>query len=183
MNLKDQYILGRIKNGDIGVFEKLFHRFYPGMCSYAEKLVGKDTVAEEIVQDVFYNIWKNREIFRINASLKGYLYRAVFNNSMMHLRKLKRERMADESVTLESPATDPDPVQKIVGDEMNAIIFNTLENLPERTSLIFRLNRFDGFRYKEIAEQLSISVKTVEANMGKALKALKNSLDKYNQNV
>lgn len=182
MSLKDQYLLGRIKKGDIGAFEKLFHRFYPGMCSYAEKLVGQEAVAEEVVQDVFYNIWKNREVFRISSSLNSYMYRSVFNNAMMHLRKSRREILFEDN-SFEPEGFASDPVEELEGSEVNEVINNTLENLPERTREIFMLNRFDGLRYKEIAAKLSISVKTVEANMGKALKALKTSLDKYGQKV
>jgi RNA polymerase sigma-70 factor (ECF subfamily) len=182
MNLKDQYLLGRIKRGDIGAFEKMFHQFYPGMCSYAEKLVSQAPVAEEVVQDVFYNIWKNRDVFRVSTSLKSYLYRSVFNNSMMYLRKSKREVRMDKN-TYELSDFAPGPVEEFEGNEVSDLINNTLENLPERTREIFQLSRFDGLKYKEIANRLSISVKTVEANMGKALRALKTSLDEYGQKV
>ena len=183
MNLNDQYLLGKIKRGDIKAFEKLFHRFSPGMCSYAEKLTRQEVVAEEVVQDVFYNIWKNREVFKVTSSLKAYLYRSVFNNSMMHLRKNKHELAIDENKLFEPVDYSPDPEEELIADEANELIIQTLENLPERTREIFHLSRFEGLKYKEIASQLAISIKTVEANMGKALKALKTSLDEYGQKV
>ena len=138
-------------------------------------------VAEEVVQDVFYNIWKNRETLLIRQSLQSYLYRAAYNNSMMYLRKMRREHFM-EDLSRPEPGTDaPDPSQVIQLDEVSALITQTLDSLPERTREIFRLNRQEGLKYREIAVKLSISEKTVEANMGKALKALRNSMEKYEQ--
>ena len=181
MVLKEQAQLRRIRRGDVDSFERLFHQYYPGLCAYAESLVGKQEVAEEVVQDVFYNIWKNRESLRIKKSLPSYLFRSVYNNSMMYLRKMKRERFMEDGNTLEPAINSPDPLQKLQLNEMSELISKTLNGLPERTREIFRLNRQEGLKYREIADQLSISVKTVEANMGKALKALRNSMEKYEQ--
>ncbi|MEN8226561.1 MAG: RNA polymerase sigma-70 factor [Bacteroidota bacterium] len=179
MVLKEQQQLRKIQKGDIHSFERLFHRFHPGLCGYAESLVTKGEVAEEVVQDVFYNIWKNRETLRINRSWQSYLYRAVYNNSMMYLRKMRREQPLDERSSLDHQINTPDPSQLMQLNEVSEMISGTLEGLPERTREIFYLNRQEGLKYREIAERLSISVKTVEANMGKALKALRNSLEKY----
>ncbi len=179
MNLKDQYTLMRLREGDLAAFESLFHRYHPGMCSYAESLTHKCEVAEEIVQDVFYNVWKNRKEFRITSSWQSYLYRAVFNNSMMYLRKMKREMPLDEVKTGHLLSDREDPSSEYDLQEINGIIIKTLEEMPERTRMIFSMNRFEGMKYKEIARKLSVSVKTVEANMGKALKTLRSSLEQY----
>ena len=179
MTLKEIRILRKIRNGDISQFETLFHQFYPGMCSYAESLVSKAEVAEEIVQDVFYNIWKNKDDLKIVTSWQSYLFRSVFNNSMMYLRKAKREQPLEEQAEGMLPETSVTPSDELNLNEMNAAIVYTLESLPERTSEIFRLSRFEGLKYREIADKLSISVKTVEANMGKALKALRTSLEQF----
>lgn len=178
MNLKDQYTLVRLREGDLAAFEALFHRYHPGMCSYAESLTHKCEVAEEIVQDIFYNIWKNRSEFRITSSWQSYLYRAVFNNSMMYLRKMKRESSLNMTWADNIPA-GTDPASQYDLEEINGVIMKTLEEMPERTREIFSMNRFEGMRYKEIARKLSVSVKTVEANMGKALKALRGSLEQF----
>jgi RNA polymerase sigma-70 factor (ECF subfamily) len=133
------------------------------------------------VQDVFYNLWKNRETLRIYRSWQGYLYRAVFNNAMMYLRKARREQPMDESHhrLLEFPTEDMSDQMEL--EEVAGLMLRTLEELPERTREIFRLNREDGMKYREIAEMLSISVKTVEAHMGRALRALRTTLQKYEQ--
>ncbi len=181
MILKEQQQLRKIRKGDTDTFEKLFHQFYAGLCGYADSLVRKPEVAEEVVQDVFYNIWKNRESLQIQRSLQSYLYRSVYNNSMMYLRKMKRERFIEDGSTLEQVVDSPDPSQQLLLNEVSELVSDTLDRLPERAREIFRLNRQEGLKYKEIAERLSISVKTVESNMGKALKALRNTMEKYEQ--
>jgi len=179
MILKEQHQLRKIRRGDIKSFEKLFFSFYPGLLRYAETLVRKVEIAEEIVQDVFYNVWKNREAIRITHSWKSYLYRSVYNNSMMYLRKTRREIVLEEGLFPEKEGNSQDPFQELELAEVTAVVSDTVSRLPERTREIFLLNRQEGLKYREIAERLSISVKTVEANMGKALKELRSSLEKY----
>ena len=181
MVLKEQQQLRKIQKGDIESFEALFHHYYNGLCGYSASLVGMKEVAEEVVQDVFFNIWKNRETLRIRQSLQSYLYRAAYNNSMMYLRKMRREHFMEDLSRPEPSDIAPDPSQLIQLDEVSNLISQTLESLPERTREIFRLNRQEGLKYREIAQKLSISEKTVEANMGKALKALRNSMERYEQ--
>ncbi len=179
MVLKEQQQLRKIKKGDIQSFEKLFFSFYPGLLRYAETLIRKIEIAEEVVQDVFYNVWKNREAIRITQSWKSYLYRSVYNNSMMYLRKVRREVSLEEVLFPEKEGDSPDPFQQLEFQEVSAVVSDTIGRLPERTREIFLLNRQEGLKYREIAERLSISEKTVEANMGRALNALRNSMKKY----
>ena len=100
---------------------------------------------------------------------------------MMVLRKMRRERPLDEGTSLIHEVDTFDPSQLLQLNEVSELVSKTLEGLPERTREIFRLNRQEGLKYREIADKLSISVKTVEANMGKALKSLRNSLKIYEQ--
>ncbi len=177
--IREVFIIAGLKRGDIRIFENLFHRYYPGLCTYAESLLKREGPAEEIVQDVFYNIWKNRNDITITASLKSYLFKSVYNHSMMYLRKTKREVRMDENWAVIQVDREPGPVEQINEKELNGLITKALTRLPERTKRIFIMNRMEGLRYKDIAEKLSISVKTVESNMGKALQALRNSLKEY----
>ena len=179
MILKEQQQLRKIRRGDIESFEKLFHAFYPALLRYAETLVRKTEIGEEVVQDVFYNVWKNRDSIRITQSWKGYLYRSVYNNSMMHLRKKRREFSLEDGLFPEKDGGSPNPIQELEYQEISAVISDTIGRLPERTREIFLLNRQEGLKYREIAERLSISIKTVEANMGKALSALRESVEKH----
>lgn len=179
MNLKEQQQLRKIRKGDIQSFEKLFFGFYPGLLRYAKSLVLKNEIAEEVVQDVFYNVWKNRDSIRITRSWKAYLYRSVYNHSMMYLRKVRREMSLEEGLFPEKEGNSPNPFQELEYQEVSGVLSDTIGRLPERTREIFLLNRQEGLKYREIAERLSISVKTVEANMGKALSALRSSMEKY----
>ena len=181
MILKEQQQLRKIRKGDIDSFEKLFHRYYHGLHVYATTLVRSAEIAEEVVQDVFYNVWKNRESLRITRSWQSYLYRSVYNNSMMHLRRTRREYAMEEGMFPEVEGGSMDPFQEMEYGEVSDLVSKTINDLPARTREIFMLNRQEGLKYREIAVKLSISEKTVEANMGKALKALRNSMEKYEQ--
>jgi len=100
---------------------------------------------------------------------------------MMYLRKMRREYFMEDLSRPEPGLDDPDPLEIIQLDEVSGLISRTLEALPVRTREIFKMNRQEGLKYREIAQKLSISEKTVEANMGKALKALRNSIEEYEQ--
>ena len=181
MILSEQYQLRKIRKGDIQAYEQLFYRFFDGMFRYASSIVKTGEVAEEIVQDVFYNLWKNRESLRIHSSWKSYLYRAVYNNSLMYLRKHRMESISQETGGSGLESGLPGPDQQLQLEEMTQVVSATLDNLPERTRQIFNMNRNEGMKYTEIAKELSISVKTVEAHMGKGLKALRSSIKKYRE--
>lgn len=159
----------------------LFHQYYRGLYDYARSLLHSGEKAEEVVQDVFYNVWKNRGSLRITKSWRSYLFRAVYNNSMMEMRKRRWELSMEEEMVPEIGDGMPDPSQELQFREVSDLVAETMEALPARTREIFLLNRQEGLKYKEIALRLSISVKTVEANMGKALKALRENLEKYRQ--
>ncbi|MEZ5069767.1 MAG: RNA polymerase sigma-70 factor [Bacteroidales bacterium] len=180
MNPKEQRILKSIRRGDIHSFETLFHQFFPGLERYAISLLHKESVAEEVVQDVFYNIWKNREVLHITRSWQSYLYRAVYNNSLMYLRKTRREYFTEKGQVPDSAEPfDDRPDVLLEEKELQEAILETLACLPERTRTIFEMNRDEGLKYREIADRLSISVKTVEAHMGRSLKALRTTLQKH----
>lgn len=178
MILKEQLEIGKIRRGDLRAFEGLFHRNYPGMMAYAASLLKQVELAEEVVQDVFYNIWKNREGLRIQKSLKSYLYRAVYNQAMMELRKTRREVKLDQDLATVAPGDHWDPFRQLSFKETSGELEEALARLPEKTRQIFIMSRQEGLRYKEIAEKMSVSVKTVEAHMSKALKALKQGIKK-----
>ncbi len=174
---EERFILAGLKRGDIKIFENIFHRYYPGLCNYAESLVKEEGLPEEIVQDVFYNVWKIHAELNITVSLKSYLYKAVFNQCMMNLRKIKHETRLDEKWAVQQVSGYAGPDEEMEEKEINSRMSKALDRLPGRTRQIFTMNRMEGFKYKDIAEKLSISIKTVEANMGKALKALRTSLN------
>jgi RNA polymerase sigma-70 factor (family 1) len=158
----DTEIIGRIRKGDIGQFESLFKSSYVSLVRYAKTLIKDQDTAEEIVQDLFFRLWQDREKIKIESSLNGYLFRSVHNRCLHHIEHNK---------VVERHAADI-----LHYKELQARIAGILERLPERCGKIFYMNRFEGLKYTEIAEKLSISIKTVEANMGRALKEFRKEL-------
>jgi RNA polymerase sigma-70 factor (ECF subfamily) len=156
---------------DLKEFEKVFRKYYEPLCRYAYSIVRDTDEAEEIVQEFFYTFWLNRNRISIRLSLKSYLYRSIRNSA---LRFLQHKNIEDQYRTQDYALNHVvSPEQVILGNEMASIIDKTLKGLPERTRQIFLLNRVNGLKYKEIAELLKISIKTVEADMGKALLELR----------
>lgn len=165
--------------GNIKHYEKMFKKYYPMLCIYARKFVEDDSTAEEIVQNVFYILWKKRNEITINSSLKSYLYRSVHNNCLNHISHQRIvQKHQQETINAERTYAN-DPLEELKRVELYERMNKALDELPERCKEVFKLSRFEGLKYHEIADRLSISVKTVEANMGKALKHFRISLKDY----
>jgi RNA polymerase sigma-70 factor (family 1) len=174
--IRDTEIVRRIRQGDIKQFETLFRSSYASLVKYAGTLIKDRDTAEEIVQDLFFRIWQEREKLKIESSLNGYLFRAVHNRCLHHIEHMKVvERHAAEMANSPEQYTE-NPADVLHYKELQARIAGILERLPERCGKIFCMNRFEGLKYSEIAEKLSVSVKTVEANIGKALKEFRKAL-------
>jgi len=169
-------IIRRIREGDKGQFESLFRSSYVSLVRYAMTIIKDHNSAEEIVQELFFRLWQDREKLKIESSLNGYLYRSVHNRCLHYL---DHERVIDrhaEEVSYNQPDSAENPSEILLYKELQERIAGVLEKLPERCGKIFCMSRFEGLKYSEIAEKLAISVKTVEANMGRALKEFRNEL-------
>lgn len=177
MNNYDSDSISALKNGDIKQFEKVFKTYYPLLCQYAVRFLKSDDEAEEIVQELFYSLWEKRNKLNIHTSLKAYLYKATYLNCLDRIRQEKRHYAHQNSIEINADEGYED--HALEAREVNLIIMETLEKLPERGKRIFQMSRFEGMKYQEIAEKLSISIKTVEANMGKALKFFRHNLKDY----
>jgi len=160
-------------------FETLFREHYSRLCAYAVRFVRDSIEAEEIVQDLFFKLWEKRNEIQINTSLKSYLFSAVHNRCLKYIEHQAVENKYRDYYLNHESELDLDGSESATLSELQQAIDRTLNALPERCRKIFRLNRFEGLKYNEIARELSISVKTVEANMGKALKVLRKSLRDY----
>ena len=166
-----------IKDGNIRAFETLFRAYYEPLCRYAYQFVENTETAEEIVQELFYTLWKERQNLQIFTSVNGYLYRSVKNKSLQHLEQ-KRVREDYRKMYIENAIIETStPQEDLEYKELEQQIEETLYHLPERRQKIFHMHRVEGKKYNEIARELQISVKTVEAEMSKALRELR---DKYN---
>ncbi|MBO9593346.1 MAG: RNA polymerase sigma-70 factor [Niabella sp.] len=146
-------------------FEKLYLHFVPGMQTFAASLVGDREVALDLVQDLFVNLWINRKNLAAIERPASYLYHALKNNTVHYLKSSRRiaSLMPDEGervrLTENSPETD------VIAKETWQLLETTINGLPYKCRLVFRLIKEDGLKYKEVAHLLEISVKTVEAHM------------------
>ncbi len=183
--LNDLLILTKIKDGDVKAFEQVFRQYYMPLCLYAASITGRMDIAEEIVQELFLVFWRERERLQLFHTIKSYLYGAVRNQSLQYWEHQDvRNRYRD--AVLSRPEKDDmpdDPQEQIEYKELEALIERTLRKLPERRLRIFRMHRFEGKKYAEIASILSLSVKTVEAEMTKALQTLRKEIENYTQTV
>ncbi len=179
MDINNRETIHKINKGDLATFEQVFRALYPELCAYANRFLKDLDFAEESVQDVFYNLWEKRGKLAVETSLTSYLYRAVKNKCLQSIEHRAVELKYEQYFKRQKDYDDVDASGPVQISELNEIIKKTLDELPPRCSSIFRLNRFEGLRYKEIAQKLSLSVKTVEANMGKALKLFRENLKDY----
>lgn len=180
MNSTDNATIKAIKRGDIKEFEKFFRAFYKPLLNYAYRFFEDQQDAEEIIQDLFFKIWEKRARLEINSSLSSYLFRAVRNNCLQSI-KYQKNKTKYQAYIKNQPNNyqDSEPLEALEYSELNEKVNHILNELPDRCQEIFRLNRFQGLKYKEIALELKISIKTVEANMSKALKHFRVSLEEY----
>ncbi len=165
-----------LHDDDYQAFEQLFLISYNPLRNFCKKIVHINEVAEELVSEVFFKIWNNRKVIVINSSPKSYLYAAVHNISLDHLRKEKRYVLTTLDMAFAIPSNLLDPQKGCEYDELQAKIEGAVAKLPRQCRQIFQLSREQGLRYNEIAEKLQLSVKTIETQMGRALKSLRKSL-------
>lgn len=172
----------QIRKSDINAFEMLFREYYAPLCRYANSFLNDMDAAEEVVQEFFYNYWKDRKKIKIRLSVSSYLYRSVKNNALKYLDRVSvRQRYAERIIAAATEPGQETLTEQLHARELQQIINDTLQELPERCRTIFIMNRFDGLKYQEIARQLSVSVKTVEANMSKALQVFRKKLKEYHE--
>ena len=181
----DLFVLKKIKEGDIKAFESIFRLYYTPLCLYATSITGELEVAEEIVQDLFYVFWKERESLPILRSIKNYLYGATRNRfskpwSLGVERTYTNYRYRNTVLAGENPESESyTPQDQLEYKELQSLVNRALGKLPERRLRIFRMHRFEGMKYAEIASSLSLSIKTVEAEMTKALQTLRKEIENY----
>jgi len=174
--IRDTEIIGRIRKGDVGQFELLFRSSYVSLVRYAKTLIKDHDTAEEIVQDLFFRLWKDKEKLKIESSLNGYLFRSVHNKCLHFIEHNRVVERHAEDISNRQTESHESPSDILNYKELQEKVARILERLPERCGKIFTMSRFEGLKYAEIAEKLSVSVKTVEANMGRALKEFRKEL-------
>ncbi len=177
---EELFIVKKMIEGDIDSFKYFFDRYYDDLCNFVNIYLHDKVLSEEIVQDIFVYMWGNKENLRINTSVKAYLFTASKLKSLNQLRDTRNQkRIIDQlSKSAGQDAIDPDH-SFIDTEEFRKILDAAIEQLPPKCKEIFLLSKKEELSNKEIAEQLGISVKTVENQMTVALKKLREYLLPY----
>jgi len=160
-------------------FEQLFKTHYSLLCAYANGFLKDPDASEEVVQEVMFKMWANRENMIFGSSVRSYLFRAVRNGCMNVIKHLKireeyrnwREQSGDDSFRSKE--------DEMIASELEQKIRTAIDHLPMERRKVFIMSRYDGLTYSQISEKLKISAKTVENQMGKALKSLREELSDY----
>lgn len=163
---------------DRAAFEELFKSHFVYLCNFAFQYVSDMDTAKDITQKIFVHLWENREKIKPEQSIKSYLFTSVKNRCLNHIRDHKkyRSRILDIDIHDIDVACEND---HLAVEELQNKIDQALLQLPEKCRKVFELSRYQDKKYKEIAEILDISVKTVEAHMSRALKSLRTDLQDY----
>jgi len=173
--MSDSELLERLRAGDSDAFDTIFRTWYPALVRQAERMLRDRAVAEEIAQDVMLELWRRRDRLEAEGSPQAYLFQSTRNRALNHIRHLRVEQLAAPHLASDSTSS-MSAGHGVVQDEIEVALRSAIADLPPRCRQVFELSRGRGLKYAEIAETLGISVKAVEAQMGRALKSLRERL-------
>ena len=170
--MSEQKFLERLRNGDVSAYRYLFSEYYSWLCNYVFKLSNDYALSEDIVQETMMKLWENRKTITIKTSLKNYIFKSCHNQFLQHVRRTKVQLDSLDDIRWELlmetyVSEEEDTEHKI--KKLNSLI----DQLPSRCKEIFVKSKFEKRKYQEIAEDLGISVKTVEAQMSRAFRFLR----------
>lgn len=167
-------LLSRLRDGDDDAFSTIFREHYPGLVVSATRLLGERALAEEIAQDVMLELWRRRAALTLSGPVRAYLQSAVRNRALNRLRQARTAQRGESYVR--GPSASPAADSQAESGELEIAVSRAIAALSEPQREVFEMNRTRGLTYNEIAELLGISVKSVEARMGRALKQLREQL-------
>lgn len=176
--MSDADLLARLRAGDHAAFDAIFRQWYEPVVRSANRVLHDPGVAEELAQDVLLELWRRRETLAVDSSVAGYLMQAVRNRALNHLRHLQVQKKSAVYVEALSEPAEPADAE-LQARELHDAIRDAIAELPPRTREVFVMSRERSMRYSEIAEQLGVSVKAVEANMSRALRQLREKLSRF----
>jgi RNA polymerase sigma-70 factor (ECF subfamily) len=166
-----------IRLSQMGPFDQLFKDHYGFVCQVVFKYVADKSKVEDLAQEIFTELWIKRDQISIHTSVQAYLRRMAVSRALNYLRDTKKYSWDDLDVVNDAPASgmsqQPEAIQQLEGEELQKLLTNAIDRLPEKCRVIFMLSRYDELSYAEIAQSLNISIKTVENQIGKALKYLR----------
>lgn len=163
----------------INKLEDLFKAYYDDLTRYAFTIVKQQDEAEDVVQQLFIKLWEKRNDLEIWKDVKSYLFRATYNASINQWKRKQKMQNVQELSQVENHVAAHLNSDSVLSKELEARIEEAIQQLPEKCQEVFRLSRFSELSYKEIADKLGISTKTVENHMGKALRIMRKELSDY----
>ena len=171
----DRELLDRLRRDDQSAYEEIFRTWYPALVRMADAMVRSRAIAEELVQDVMLELWRRRDRLAADGSVQAYLFQSTRNRALNHLR---HGRIVDRSAVYMAgeTSTRASADAEVVEGELQVALREAVQALPPRCKQVFELSRVQGLKYAEIAEVLGVTVKAVEAQMGRALKSLRERL-------
>jgi RNA polymerase sigma-70 factor (ECF subfamily) len=173
MELQEHTLTAQLAKRDSSAFEEVFKTYFKNLHAYACTILKDEADAEEAVQQVFFKLWERAEHLSFSGSVAAYLYRAVHNQCLNQLKHQKVKANHQLHVAYSMKNESVNGPAKMISKELEQKIREALNELPEQCRTVFQLSRFEEMKYREIADQLDISIKTVENQMGKALKQLR----------
>lgn len=178
-HINEQLLIEAIQDGKKYAFEYLFREYYKRLCLYAQKYVRDHDTAEEIVSRLFEKLWKKRKHVQIETSLTAYLFQSVYHEALNYLNSFSHRQRPTDSIYsyLREKEMTGSFLPQLYRRELEEKIEQAVNNLPEKCRTIFHLSRYQGYSHKEIAEELGISVRTVENQIGIALEKLRIDLN------
>ena len=161
------------------LFNQLFADYYVNLCRFAYTYVSDNDIAEEIVQEVFIALWEQRKTLNIHTSIRSFLYTSVKNKALNYIRNAKTRTHHENEFAREQASKISDLIDFCEREELNHLIGQAINELPEQCRTIFEMSRNQNLTYKEIAQHLNISAKTVENQISIALRKLRQKLSPY----
>lgn len=177
--MEEQDLLIELKRGDKKAYSLLFNKYYKDLVLFGGNFLPDKAVCEDIVQNIFLKLWNNREALIIETSLKSFLLKSVRNSCLDEIKHKVVVREHESYVINFDPSDDMDTENYVLYSDLQAQLDKALDKLPAVCREAFEMNRLAGLKYKEIAEQLNVSERTVEVRIGKALGLLRRYLKEF----
>jgi RNA polymerase sigma-70 factor (family 1) len=171
--LTEHELLRQLSEGDPAALEELVNTYFPVLCRFAEKFLPDSSLAKDIVQETFINLWKTRKSFESLSSLKSFLYTSTRNGCLNHLRGMERQENKHLAAAARDPREMDSVLTEIVRAESIALIYDTVRSMPEKMQEIFFLSFQEGLTVKEISISLDMNIKAVKKQKYKALVILR----------
>ncbi|MDP4188941.1 MAG: RNA polymerase sigma-70 factor [Bacteroidota bacterium] len=174
-----KYLIALIAQGDSDAFRKFYNRYFQKVFQFSRYFIKSEDLIQEIVSDVFLNLWNNRKKLPEIENLDSYLYTITKNKTFDYLDKISRKPEFVRDLPLGILTQESNPEEILLTEELEQTINSAIDELPEQCKLIFLMSREEGLKYKDIAQILSISEKTVNAQIVTAIKKLGIALNEH----